>query len=546
MNDEISMLDEVQVPVLIVGGALVGLSMSLFLAWQGVPSLLVEKHAAPARLPRARGHNARTMELFRLLGLEEAIRVAQSPTAANRGIVRVESLAGRELANLDEGGLGDLSAFTPTTGCFISQDQLELLLVEHARKLGGDIRFNTEMISFEQDATGVSVVVRERSSGHTRRVRAHYLIAADGSHSSIRDGLGIQTQRSGMVSHSLDMVFEADLHEALRRRHFFMYYVSNPALPDGLAGLMPLDNQRRWAFGTPIHPERGERREDLTDERCIELIRVATGVPDLEVNLLPVYPWDSTKVGIWEIQARHAERYRQERVFLVGDAAHAMLPAGGLGAGTGIQDAFNLAWKLALVLSRKAGSRLLDSYEEERLPIGNLTVEQTLLRTSYRVGTAERTFLDDAEMIFGYRYRSSAVLSEAASPSASLTLHPKELCGEPGTRAPHLMLQRAEEYISTIDLCGGKWSLLVGAKAAGWNEEAHRVAQEMGLEIAVHSIGAQAERRDSEGRFEECYGIGATGAVLVRPDGFVAWRSHDSASHPPKQLKQAVISLLSR
>ena len=545
MSNEMSTIDEVQVPVMIVGGALVGLSMSLFLAWQGVLSLLVEKHSAPARLPRVRGHNARTMELFRMLGLEEAIRAARSPIASNRGMVRVESLAGRELAHL-EGGQEDFSAFTPTTGCVISQDQLEPLLLEHARKLGSDIRFNTELISFEQNATGVCAVVRERSTKRTWRVRAHYLIAADGSHSSIREALGIKTHGPGTLAHSLDMHFEADLHEALRGRNFFLYYISNPRLPDGLGGLMPLDNERRWSFGTPIHPERGERREDLTDERCIELIRIGTGVPGLEVTLLPVYPWDTTKVGIWELQARHAERYRQERVFLVGDAAHAILPAGGFGAGTGIQDAFNLAWKLALVLSRKADSRLLDSYEEERLPIGKLTVEQTLLRNAYRVGTNERTFLDDAEMIFGYRYQSSAILSASTRINAELPQHPQALCGEPGTRAPHLMLQRDGEYISTIDLCGGKWSLLVGTKAVGWYEEAHRVAQEMDLSIAVHSIGAQAEWRDIEERFEECCGIDATGAILIRPDGFVAWRSSGRENHPPGQLKQAIVRLLGR
>ncbi len=546
MSNEMSTTDEVQVPVLVVGGALVGLSMSLFLAWQGVPSLLVEKHPAPARLPRARGHNARTMELFRLLGLEETIRAAQSPLAQNHGMVRVESLAGRELACLDEGGQGDLSSFTPTAGCIISQEQLEPLLVEHARKLGGDIRFNTEMLSFEQDATGVCVVMRERSTRRTWRVRAHYLIAADGSHSSIRETLGIQTEGPGTLSHSLDMVFEADLQEALRGRHRYLYYVSNPRLPDGLGGLMPLDNQRRWSFGTAIHPERGERLEDLTDERCIELIRIATGVPDLQVNLLPVYPWDSAKVGIWELQARHAERYRKDRVFLVGDAAHAILPAGGLGAGTGIQDAFNLAWKLALVLSGKAAPRLLDSYEEERLPIGKLTVEQTLLRTSYRAGTGARAFLDDAEIIFGYRYQSLAVLSESPLSPTSLTQHPQLLSGEPGTRAPHLWLHRKGVEVSTIDLCGGQWSLLVGGGEAGWDEEAHRVTEEMGLAIAVHAIGAQAEWSAVAGRFEQCYGIDARGAVLVRPDGFVAWRSSGRVSDAPGQLKQVMVRLLGR
>jgi putative polyketide hydroxylase len=546
MNDETRTTDEVQVPVLIVGGALVGLSMSLFLAWQGVPSFLVEKHPTPARLPRARGYNARTMELFRMLGLEETIRAVPSPMAENRGMVRVESLAGRELARLDEGSLGDFSTFSPTTGCIIGQEHLELILVEHAKKLECEVRFNTEMLSFEQDATGIIAVIRDNSTKRTRRVRAQYLIAADGSNSNIRDALGIQTQGLGTISHSLDVLFEADLHEALGGRHIFMYYVSNPRLPDGQGGLMPLDNHLRWSFGTRIHPESGERREDFTDERCIELIRVATGVPDLEVKLLSVYPWDSTKVGIWELQARHAERYRQERVFLVGDAAHSVLPAGGLGAGTGIQDAFNLAWKLPLVLSGKADPCLLNSYEDERLPVGKLTAEQTLLRTSYRVGTTGRTFLDDAEMNFGYRYQSSAVLTGPNANSAPLIQHPSTLCGEPGTRAPHLMLQREGSRVSTIDLCGGKWTLLVGAQDTDWSEAAQSIAQEMDLLISVHHIGGANGWKDCEDRFEECYGIGSMGAVLVRPDGFVAWRSPGRVNHSYRQLKQAVSSILGR
>jgi putative polyketide hydroxylase len=328
MNDESRATEDVQIPVLIVGGALVGLSMSLFLAWQGVSSLLVEKHPELARLPRARGYNARTMELLRILGLEETIRAAQSPMAANQGMVRVESLARRELAHLDQGGQADFSAFSPTTGCIIGQDQLEPILLDAAKKMGSTIHFNTEMISLEQDEAGVSALIRERATGRELRVRAHYLIAADGSHSSIRDALGIKTQGQGTVSYSTDVAFEADLREALRGRRYYLYFVSNPRLPDGQGGLMPLDNEQRWSFGTPIHPERGERREDLTDECCIELIRIATGVPDLQVNILPAYPWDPVKVGVWELQARHAERYRKERVFLVGDAAHTVLPSG--------------------------------------------------------------------------------------------------------------------------------------------------------------------------------------------------------------------------
>ncbi|HEY4036073.1 MAG TPA: FAD-dependent monooxygenase, partial [Ktedonobacteraceae bacterium] len=523
--------EEAQVPVLIVGGALVGLSMSLFLAWQGVPSLLIEKHSEPAHLPRARGYNARTMELFRILGLEETIRAARSPFAENHGMVRVESLAGRELAHLDK-GLGDFSAFSPTTGCIIGQEHLEPILAEHAKKMGSELHFHTEMMSFEQDETGVSALMRDRTTGRQWRVRAQYLIAADGSHSSIRDGLGIQMHGPGTISHSMDVLFEADLHEAVRGRRIYLYFVSNPRLPDGQGGLMQLDNERRWSFGAPIHPERGQRREDVTDQDCIDLIRIATGVPDLQVKILPAYPWDPVKVGVWQLQASYTKCYRKGCIFLAGDAAHTVLPTGGLGAGTGIQDAFNLAWKLSLILEGKAGTGLLDSYEEERLPIGKLTVEQTLERYFYRTGTAESTLIEDAELIFGFCYQSRAIIAEAESTYASLTCHPTILHGTPGTRAPHIVLERDGSQVSTIDLCAGRWTLLVGAQGTAWSEAAYHVEQHMGLELPVHSVGGVNGWKDVEGRFGEAYGVDATGAVLVRPDGFVAWRTSGGVSYP--------------
>lgn len=546
MTDRTLETDDLHIPVLIVGGALVGLSMSLFLAGQSIPSLVVEKHPEPARLPRARGYNARTMELFRMIGLEETIRSAQSPTAANHGIVRVESLAGREIAHLDERGQDDYSAFSPTSGCIIGQERLEPILVEAAQKMGSEICFGTEMISFTQDEAGVSAVIRKRSTGQEQRVHAQYLIAADGSHSSIRDSLGIGTQGQGAISYSTDVAFEADLHEALRGRSLFLYIVSNQRLPDGQGGLMPLDNKLRWSFGTAIHPERGERREDLTDERCIELIRIAAGVPDLEVKILPAYPWDAVKVGVWELQARHAERYREGRVFLAGDAAHTVLPSGGLGAGTGIQDAFNLSWKLALVLTGKAGTSLLTSYEDERLPIGKLVVEQTLQRHFYRTGAAGRTFIDDIELVFGFSYRSRVIIATDGTGRIPLTQHPSALYGEPGTRAPHIMLEREGSRISTIDLYAGKWTLLVGAQDSEWRKAAHSVAQEMKLLLSVHSIGGVNGWEDSEKRFHEAYGVDVTGAVLIRPDGFIAWRSSDQGKNPLVALEQALASILGR
>jgi putative polyketide hydroxylase len=178
------------------------------------------------------------------------------------------------------------------------------------------------------------------------------------------------------------------------------------------------------------------------------------------------------------------------------------------------------------------------------MPIGKLTVEQTLQRHYYRTGTAESRLVDYADLIFGYRYHSAAILAEPNANSAPLTQPPSRLCGEPGTRAPHLMWRRQGSLVSTMDLCGGKWTLLVGAQDTDWSEAAHSVAQEMGLLVSVHAIGEANGWKDIEDRFEECYGIGATDAVLVRPDGFIAWRSPGRVNHPHRQLKQAVSSIL--
>src|SRR5581483_4870089 len=272
MPDELRTDETLQVPVLIVGGSLVGLSMSLFLSWRGVASLVVERHPELALLPRARAINPRAMELFRWLGMEDAIRAAQSPTASNTEMLRVESLVGRELMRINEGGPANTPAASPTAWCLIDQDHLEPILYDYARQMGGEMRFHTELVSFTQDEEGVSALICERTTDKVQRVRARYLVAADGANSLIRQTLGIATRGPGTVAHVITVSFEADLHEALRGRRIMLCYVNNPGLPDGQGMLTPIDNQRLWNFNTAIHPERGERREDISDERCIELI----------------------------------------------------------------------------------------------------------------------------------------------------------------------------------------------------------------------------------------------------------------------------------
>lgn len=544
MNTGISYttIDE-NTPVLIVGGSLVGLSMALFLRWRGIPSLVVERHPAPALLPRARAINPRTMELFRALDLEAAIRAARSPLDDDGQSLRVESLAGREIEQLFEGAPEDLKTASPTSWCHIDQDQLEAILLTHLQRMGSDVRFNTELVSFEQDEQGVCATLRERTSGDAKQVRASYLVGADGNQSTVRDALGITRQGPGVIAHITNIIFEADLSAVLSGRHITLCYVDNPQLPDSQGFLMPIDNQRRWMFTSALHPERGERREELTDERCIEQIRIAVGVPDLEVTILPAYPWDTVKAGLWELTALWAEQYQQGRVFLAGDSAHTILPTGAMGASTGIQDAFNLAWKMALVLFGQAAPSLLTSYEEERLPVGKLMVEQTMQRFLYRTNSGSSSMIDDASLIFGYRYLRGAMMAEVDPAEAPLTQHPKTLCGEPGTRAPHIVLERAGERLSTIDLFGRDFVLLAGSEGSSWITAARIVADRLSIPMTIWRIGPDG-LRDVEGRWHAAYGVSTTGMTLVRPDGFVAWRSSALDMQPEQALEDVLTRVL--
>lgn len=260
---------------------------------------------------------------------------------------------------------------------------------------------------------------------------------------------------------------------------------------------------------------------------------------------MQAYPWDPVKVGVWEMMPRYVEQYQSGRVFLAGDSAHAILPTGAMGASTGIQDAFNLAWKLALVLKGQATPALLTSYAEERTPIGQLMVEQTMQRFAHRVGNDASSLIDNASLIFGYRYRHGAFIAEPGAEKASLTQKPGTLSGEPGTRAPHVWLERAGERLSTIDLFGRSFVLLSGAEGASWHEAAQRVAARLALKLDSCQIGAQG-LQDVDSRWQAAYGVSAAGASLVRPDGFVAWRSRDGVEDAEATLEQVLLRLLGR
>ncbi|MGW0585832.1 FAD-dependent oxidoreductase, partial [Streptomyces sp. NPDC002920] len=347
-----------EIPVLIVGGSLVGLSTSLFLGRMGVPHLLVERHSGTSIHPRGRGNNVRTMELFRVAGVERAIQDAAATLAENHGILQTPTLVGDAgewlFKNIDPGG--GLARFSPSAWCLCSQNDLEPVLLDHAARLGGDLQFGTELMSFDADGDGVTAVVKSRETGEHTTVRARYLVAADGPRSPVREQLGIGQSGPGDLFHNISMTFRSRaLAEVVGERRFIVCYLTEP---DADGALLPVDNREKWVFHAPWHPEHGETMEEFTDERCVEHIRRAVGALDLDVEITGKAPWHAAQ--------RVTRAYRSGRVFLAGDSAHEMSPTGAFGSNTGIQDAHNLAWKLAAVLGGWAGDGLLDSYDPPR------------------------------------------------------------------------------------------------------------------------------------------------------------------------------------
>ncbi|MGW5196479.1 FAD-dependent oxidoreductase [Streptomyces spiralis] len=542
-----------RVPVLIVGGSLVGLSTSLFLGRLGVPHMLVERHAGTSIHPRGRGNNVRTMELYRVAGIEPAIKTAASLLADNHGILQTPTLVGDAgewlFKHIDPGG--GLARFSPTGWCLCSQNDLEPVLLESARALGGDLRYSHELESFEQDGEAVTAVVRDRATDERHTVRADYLVAADGPRSPVRRALGIGQTGPGDLFANVSVTFRSKLlADVVGERRFICCYLTHP---DADGALLPVDNKEHWVFHAPWHPEHGETLDEFTEERLQRHIRRAIGVPDLDVEI--------TGKASWRAAERVADRYRAGRVLLAGDSAHEMSPTGAFGSNTGIQDSHNLAWKLAAVLDGWAGPGLLDTYDTERRPVALATSARASARSVEHshpgfapapgVGGGKRGGI--LGVVLGYRYPHGAVIG--ADPGQEVVPEGMRLTGEPGSRAPHMWLRRDGERVSTLDLYERSLVLLSDARSgAGWHAAARRIAEDTGVRLASHRIGADAgadlvyDTHGAEGEeapdWARTHGTTADGAVLVRPDGFVAWRTAGAVPDPEGVLREVLATLL--
>lgn len=523
--------------VLVVGGGLTGLSAAVFLAWLGIDVTVIERHPGLLVHPRARSINPRTAELLRQVGLGAAVTreqgyESQLPSVA---MLRAETLAGREIGRVEQrppAGAHDGQRVSPAAWGMIDQDKLEGVLRAHAERLGATVHFGHELLSLSQDADGVTALLRGRD-GSSYPLRAAFVIGADGHASRVRESVGVTLRGPGTLSHIVSMVFDSDLTEPLRGRHdpqrgqfIASCHLSTPT--DGTV-LFPHGIPHRWVFNTPMFPERGEKLEDFDDARCAEVIRAAIGVPGLPVTLVPQLA-DGTKVLGYRIGAAVADVFRSGRVFLAGDAAHVMPPTGAFGAGTGIQDAHNLAWKLAAVLRGRAGGELLETYDAERRPVADFTLGQALLLMHQRgalpipLPPGHEPAEYDA-VVFGYRYRSAAVLGTMDGEDER-ALAPGRLAGQPGTRAPHIV--PGDGKASSLDWYGRGFALLVGTGDTAWAEAARTLGERP---LTLHPLTDEAAA---------LHGITRAGAVLVRPDGFVAWHSRGLSDQPARVLADAL------
>jgi putative polyketide hydroxylase len=424
-----------EVPVLIVGGGPVGLTASLLLSRQGVRSLLAERHAGTAVHPKARGINARTMEMYRQCGAETAIREAGLAPERSGLIVWTHTLSGEEIERRIPWRSGPQAmAVSPVRNCLCAQDDLEPVLRDLAQQQAqGERRFGTEVVTCEQDDTGVAATLIDRLSGAETKVRAHYVIAADGAQSPIRRQLGVRMLGREKVYESVNILLNADLRPWTAHRPAALYFVEHPKVK---ATFLTINGTDRWGFLVNNLSTYGYKPADFTPELSVELVRMAVGVADLAVTILGIAPWTAS--------AHVAEHYRYSRIFLAGDAAHEMPPTGGFGLNTGVQDVHNLAWKLAAVLHGAAGPSLLDTYHDERQPVGRVITEQSLNNSISmgRLGVrgaapviARPEYLNEQGMIFGSSYVSAAVVPDGTA--APVVANTFRLPGRAAARRMH-------------------------------------------------------------------------------------------------------------
>ena len=364
--------------VLIVGAGPAGLVAGITLARYGVNTRLVEKRTALSTLSRATVISTRCMEIFRSWGLEEAIGTGAADVETCGWVT--PTLASGQGAVFEVGYPSgtDWEATSPTRPAWAPQDHLEPLLfqlLEQAETC--EIRLGHELVELAESDGGVVASVRDQATGETEMVQARYLIGADGSHSSVRQAIGVQMEGPDALAEYQMVQFNAPLAETQGEHRYGLNIITHPDAPGVLVARGRGD---RWGYAREWRPGQ-ERLDECSEQRLLELITTATGVPNLKPSI--------ERVSTFRFAAQLAETYRRGRCFLVGDAAHRMTPRGGTGMNTAIQDGYDIAWKLAWVLRDWCNQELLDTYEFERRPVAAHNVARSADPNGAQNGAAD-------------------------------------------------------------------------------------------------------------------------------------------------------------
>ena len=581
-------MSEVETDVLVIGTGPAGGAAALLLANYGVDTIAVTRYGRLSDTPRAHITNQRTMEVLRDAGVEDAVLAQATPQHLMGDTPFCTSLAGEELGRLrtwytHPARLADHALASPTSICDMPQHLMEPVLVNAAVARGAKVRFHTEYVRLEQDADGVTATVRDRLRGDEYQIRAKYLIGADGGRSAVADHIGLPLVGQMGVAGSINILFEADLTRLVAHRPSTLYWVLQTGSDVGGIGMGLVRCVRPWhewliVWGYDINGE----PPDLTEAYARRIAHHLIGDDTIPVTI--------KSSSAWTVNHVYAERYHSGRVFCAGDAVHRHPPSNGLGSNTSIQDAYNLAWKLKLVLSGAAGPELLDTYSTERAPIGRQIVERAnrsigetrgifdalgLLSTEdpdqMRANMAARKLPGDGPQVqrqrlreaiefknyefnthgveLNQRYASTAVVTDGTP--APVNPRDDELFHQPtswpGAKVPHAWLTRGTTRLSTLDIGGhGRFTLLTGIGGESWLDAAETVAGALGVELTAVSIGPGADCEDVYGDWARLREIGDRGCLLLRPDNHVAFRSPGTVDDPEQVLKTALSQILAR
>jgi 2,4-dichlorophenol 6-monooxygenase len=574
---------EFSTSVLIVGAGPAGLASSLLLARDGIDHAVVTKHRWTAHTPRAHHQNQRAMELLRDLGLEERVYQFAFSEEAVQNIVWAVSLAGKELGRLRtymSGRRSEYVAASPCRAANIPQHLLEPLLAEESLRQGSMFRFYTELVSLTQDGDGVTAWVVDRASRREYAIRAKYVIGADGGDSQVAREIELEFDGIAGWGAAVNVWIKADLSRYCAHRPGVLYWTNQPGNDFwiGSGTFVCIKPWTEWNVSLMYDPRIGS--PDVSTAALTARIRGLIGDTSVGIEVISASPW--------VMNTLIARRYSRGRVFCVGDAVHRHPPANGLGSNTSMLDSYNLTWKLLLVLKGKAHAKLLETYSEERQPVGQQVIDRSMqsvqelslvaqalgyhpsqsiedgwaslagLEEDSGCGAARRVALraalDKQQYQFnahgvelGYRYQSGALVGDGSLqasgvPDPELYYEPST---QPGSHLPHAWLSRGTERLSTLDLAGnGRFTVLTGIGGRGWCDAARSLSDKSGLLIVAYGIGAGLELTDPYGDWARIRGIEEDGCLLVRPDQHILWRSARASTTPETALASVLRQVL--